>query len=444
MRSSDTDDQIQNDLFELLGDLGIDLLMTLLQHRQAIVDAHAKSRTEQHVDSGLSHQAHPSSNITVMTAEEKRAAKLRRKEERRSKRMGHAHTPLDGEVDLEALRRESISSVPLSMPGPGTTGSTAGGHGKMAFPEGTVRKVMTGREEVFIPAPTAKVSPLELVPISAFDDFAQLAFQGMKSLNRMQSQVYPSAYHSNENLLICAPTGAGKTNVTSPFFRPGPSAFPCVTNLSNDPPKVAMMTVLHEVGANFLGGVLQREQFKIVYVAPMKALAAEVTSTFSRRLQGLGVVVRELTGDMQLTKKEIQETQMIVTTPEKWDVITRKTSDMALTTAVKLLIFDEVHLLHDERGTVIETLVARTLRQVESTQSMIRIVGLSATLPNYADVAAFLRVNPETGLFYFDSSFRPVPLQQQYIGITEPNPMKRLTALNQVPKKFDGSPKQCN
>lgn len=56
--------------------------------------------------------------------------------------------------------------------------------------------------------------------------------------------------------------------------------------------------------------------------------------------------------------------QMIVTTPEKWDVITRKTSDMALAVLVKLLIIDEVHLLNDDRGPVIETLVARTLRQV--------------------------------------------------------------------------------
>ena len=58
---------------------------------------------------------------------------------------------------------------------------------------------------------------------------------------------------------------------------------------------------------------------------------------------------------------------------------------------VKLLIIDEVHLLNDERGAVIETIVARTVRQVESTQSLIRIVGLSATLPNYIDVADFLR-----------------------------------------------------
>lgn len=31
---------------------------------------------------------------------------------------------------------------------------------------------------------------------------------------------------------------------------------------------------------------------------------------------------------------------------------------------VKLLIIDEVHLLNGERGAVVETIVARTLRQV--------------------------------------------------------------------------------
>jgi replicative superfamily II helicase len=57
--------------------------------------------------------------------------------------------------------------------------------------------------------------------------------------------------------------------------------------------------------------------------------------------------------------------QMMVTTPEKWDVVTRKsTGDVALAQLVKLLIIDEVHLLHDDRGSVIESLVARTLRQV--------------------------------------------------------------------------------
>jgi replicative superfamily II helicase len=52
----------------------------------------------------------------------------------------------------------------------------------------------------------------------------------------------------------------------------------------------------------------------------MKALAAEVVRKFSSRLKSLNITVRELTGDMQLTKSELMSTQMIVTTPEKWDV----------------------------------------------------------------------------------------------------------------------------
>ena len=80
--------------------------------------------------------------------------------------------------------------------------------------------------------------------------------------------------------------------------------------------------------------------------------------------------MRELTGDMQLSKRELAETQMIVTTPEKWDVITRKGGDVAVAAAVRLLIIDEVHLLNDDRGPVIETLIARTQRQVRRRQVM--------------------------------------------------------------------------
>jgi activating signal cointegrator complex subunit 3 len=87
-----------------------------------------------------------------------------------------------------------------------------------------------------------------------------------------------------------------------------------------------MMCVLREVGLHIENGVLQKDMFKIVYVAPMKALAQEVQAAFQKRLAPLGIQVKELTGDMQLTKRELKETQMIVTTPEKWDVVTRKVS----------------------------------------------------------------------------------------------------------------------
>ncbi|CAE1313527.1 ASCC3 [Acanthosepion pharaonis] len=117
---------------------------------------------------------------------------------------------------------------------------------------------------------------------------------------------------------------------------------------------------------------------EIVYIAPMKALAAEMVRNFSKRLEALGIIVRELTGDMQLTKQEIATTQ------------------------------------------------------VEATQSMIRIVGLSATLPNYLDVARFLRVNVSLGLFFFDGRFRPVPLGQTFIGIKTTSKMQQLQDFNTV------------
>ena len=194
-----------------------------------------------------------------------------------------------------------------------------------------------------------------------------------------------------------------------------------------------MLTIVNQINKNIVDGVLRKDDFKIVYVAPMKALAAEMVENFGKRLAPLGVIVRELTGDMQLTKQEILQTQMLVTTPEKWDVVTRKSlGDISLSLLVKLLIIDEVHLLHDDRGSVIETIVARTLRQVESSQKMIRIVGLSATLPNYMDVAKFLNVDPKRGLFFFDSRFRPVPLAQTFIGVKSLSKMKQMEQMDEV------------
>ena len=56
-----------------------------------------------------------------------------------------------------------------------------------------------------------------------------------------------------------------------------------------------------------------------------------------------------------------------------------------------MIIIDEIHLLHDMRGPVIEAILARTMRKFGKS---VRLVGLSATLPNYQDVAAFLNVKP--------------------------------------------------
>ena len=164
----------------------------------------------------------------------------------------------------------------------------------------------------------------------------------------------------------------------------------------------------------------------------MKALVAEIVMNFSKRLEGFGIIVKEFTGDVQLNKQQLGEANVIVMTPEKYDVITRKGDARPFTRLVKLVIIDEIHLLHDSRGPVLETLIARTIRQIEATQELVRLVGLSATLPNYQDVAAVLRVDEKKGLFYFDNSYRPCPLEQQYIGITEKKALKRFQLMNEI------------
>lgn len=39
--------------------------------------------------------------------------------------------------------------------------------------------------------------------------------------------------------------------------------------------------------------------------------------------------------------------------------------DRTYTQLVRLVIIDEIHLLHDDRGAVLESIVARTVRQIE-------------------------------------------------------------------------------
>ncbi|KAL7153162.1 hypothetical protein ABFS83_04G147200 [Erythranthe nasuta] len=401
-------DEIAGDLLDIVGDSSFETVQDLIMHRKDLVESfrHGLLVLKSDKSNSNTQLRLPSyaTQVTVQTESERQIDKLRRKEEKKNRR-GTDHG-IDNNLSFSSLLQASEKKNLLDdLVGHGDSTQLAA----TALPQGTVRKHFKGYEEVTIPpTPTAPMKPGEkLIDIKELDDIAQAAFHGYKSLNRIQSRIFQTTYYTNENILVCAPTGAGKTNI-------------------------AMISILHEVRQHFRDGYLHKDEFKIVYVAPMKALAAEVTSTFSHRLSPLNVTVRELTGDMQLSKNELEETQMIVTTPEKWDVITRKSSDMALSMLVKLLIIDEVHLLNDDRGPVIEALVARTLRQVESTQSMIRIVGLSATLPNYLEVAQFLRVNPDAGLFFFDSGYRPVPLEQQYIGISERNYSARNELMNEI------------
>lgn len=240
----------------------------------------------------------------------------------------------------------------------------------------------------------------ELFKIIQLPEHLQAVFKGITHLNQLQTSVRQIAYETDESMLVCAPTGAGKTNV-------------------------ALLTILREVSKTYDFETGKCGDFKIVYISPLKALATEVVDKFGKKLNYLGVNVREYTGDVGLTRQELQETHIIVATPEKWDVMTRKSN--AVAEMVGLIIIDEIHLLDEERGRVLECIIARTLMNSERSQKRIRLLGLSATLPNYVEVARFMRV--KKGLFYFSEAYRPVPLFKKFIGCRKPK----------MPKKYGGA-----
>ncbi|TFK29365.1 activating signal cointegrator 1 complex subunit 3 [Coprinopsis marcescibilis] len=389
LSSSASEDEVSEDLAENFGYERLDLVSEILPHRQEFIQ---EIEGRLHSDASSTRKSHSAEQL-FSDARSRMEASFQAK----------ASRPLftGGFTDPQ------LQSATEQLPHVYTSQSFASGGSmlsqfgsKYSLPLGTTRTLHEEYEEFVIP-PARAVPPRTTerqITIEELDPLAKGCFSAYRSLNRIQSIVYPVAYRTNENMLVCGKVLRGKTDVALlSILR--------VLNLYRDPDRN-------------LRDSIRRNAFKIIYVAPMKALASEITRKFSKRLRWLSIVVRELTGDMQMSKSEIAETQVIVTTPEKWDVVTRKpTGEGELASSIKLLILDEIHLLNESRGAVLETIVARTLRQVESSQTVVRIVGLSATLPNYVDVAQFLSVSPQKGLFFFDSSFRPVPLEQHFIGI---------------------------
>ena len=73
----------------------------------------------------------------------------------------------------------------------------------------------------------------------------------------MQSIVFDYAFNSSGNMLVCAPTGAGKTNI-------------------------ATLTVLQAIKS-----VEKAEDVRVVYISPMKALANELVDKFTHKFAHL-------------------------------------------------------------------------------------------------------------------------------------------------------------
>ncbi|KRY23663.1 Activating signal cointegrator 1 complex subunit 3, partial [Trichinella patagoniensis] len=371
--SRDDQNFIQASLFDLLGSNNLDLIALICQNRNALVEHYTAMTLASTSVEKSKLRLRP--NFQVISGKQKQEQremqKLKEKINRFQKITNLTHDEmvpvtkslekgghvLEVNEEQKILQRNSVVAKPKpEMPFVFDSEQAVQNGFSKICQGGTEFRYHPNYDMVTI-QPTTEPCPFdneECMLVENLDEITRQVFSQLRKLNPIQSIVFEKARKTKENLLICAPTGAGKTNV-------------------------AIMCILRTLDDFIENGTLKQKNFKasnsidiyiismwlIIYLTPMKALAAEVVRTLDFRLKCLKVNVKEMTGDVMPTARELENTQILVATPEKWDVITRKGNDGLLpATEVRLFIIDEVHLLHENRGAVIETLVARMLRQV--------------------------------------------------------------------------------
>ena len=190
-----------------------------------------------------------------------------------------------------------------------------------------------------------------------------LEISGFKELNPAQKAAVDAGLLEEKNLVVAAPTASGKT-------------------------------LLAEIAA--LDTIKKGK--KVVYIVPLRALASEKYDEFKEKYEQLGVKVALSIGDFDASDHWLVNQDIIIATSEKLDSLLRHGAPWI--NLVGLLVVDEIHLLDStNRGPTLEIVLTR-LRQVCNP----KILGLSATINNYQDLAKWLDANAVR------SDYRPVKL----------------------------------
>lgn len=220
----------------------------------------------------------------------------------------------------------------------------------------------------------------ELIDASKFP-YAQFPFD---KLNPVQSRVF-EIYDKDANALIAASTSAGKTVVSEMFSS-------------------------YEVRER--GG-------KAMYLSPLKALTQEKIDDWTEECHHFSDLKLSIcTGDYRLTpdrKQELADSDVILMTTEMLNSVTRnyKSEKNQFLSNVGTVVVDESHLLTvPGRGDKLEV----GLLKLTEINPDVRIVFLSATMPNVKQIAEWLtRINGKE-TYILESQYRPCPLQIHYLA----------------------------
>lgn len=144
--------------------------------------------------------------------------------------------------------------------------------------------------------------------------------------------------------------------------------------------------------------------------------------------KGLDMCVVELTGETTTDLKLLEKGQVIISTPEKWDALSRRWKQRKHVQQVSLFIIDELHLIGGQVGPVLEVIVSRMRYISSQAENKIRIVALSTSLANAKDLGEWIGATSH-GLFNFPPGVRPVPLEIHIHGVDIANFEARMQAM---------------
>ena len=213
-----------------------------------------------------------------------------------------------------------------------------------------------------------KISKLDLEPTAI--DF--LTSEGFEKLYEPQAYSVDAGILDGKSVLVSAPTASGKT-------------------------LIAMLGMLAH---------LPKNKSKIVYLSPLRALAAEKFTEFKKLEKinlGRKIKVGISTGDFDSVEDKLENSDILVLTNEKMDALMR--FGQSWISEIGLVIVDEIHLIGDEgRGPTLEMVLTRLKSGLIGT--IPQIIALSATITNSDELAEWLNCE------HVESTWRPVPLSE--------------------------------